>query len=122
MVQPPADRGTQTQQMQADCDSQNTAQAADASAVGSLWPGHAVLTVSDNGAGPPPDVAKEIFEPFVTSKPEGLGLGLPLVARCARRLDGEIQWDRVEQQTRFCLTFRVTIPTEKHDRIQSSSQ
>lgn len=122
MVQPPDDRRTQTQQTQAGCDVQNTTHAADASAEGSVWPGHAVLNVCDNGAGPPPDVANEIFEPFVTSKPEGLGLGLPLVARCARRLDGEIQWDRVGQQTRFCLTFRVTIPTEKHDRIQSSSQ
>jgi hypothetical protein len=70
----------------------------------------ALLTVCDNGKGPPPDVASEIFEPFVTSKPEGLGLGLPLVARCARRLDGAVHWDRVDQQTRFSLRFRVSTP------------
>lgn len=72
--------------------------------------GFAMLTVCDNGDGPPPDVASEIFEPFVTSKPEGLGLGLPLVARCARRLEGEVAWERVGQQTKFSLRFKVTIP------------
>ncbi len=68
----------------------------------------AVLTVIDNGSGPSNDVAEEIFEPFVTSKPEGLGLGLPLVARCARRLGGEVQWDRFDSQTRFCFRFKVS--------------
>lgn len=62
--------------------------------------------------GRPPEVANEIFEPFVTSKPEGLGLGLPLVARCARRLEGEVKWDRVGQQTRFSLRFKVMIPDD----------
>lgn len=74
--------------------------------------GYALLTVCDNGNGPPPEVAHEIFEPFVTSKPEGLGLGLPLVARCARRLEGEVQWDRVGQQTQFSLRFKVLIPVD----------
>lgn len=74
--------------------------------------GYALLTVCDNGEGPPPEVANEIFEPFVTSKPEGLGLGLPLVARCARRLEGEVKWDRVGQQTRFSLRFKVMIPDD----------
>lgn len=74
--------------------------------------GYALLTVCDNGMGPPQEVAAEIFEPFVTSKPEGLGLGLPLVARCARRLEGQVHWDRVEQQTRFSLRFKVTTPND----------
>ena len=67
----------------------------------------AAVTVSDDGDGPPSEVAGEIFEPFVTSKPEGLGLGLPLVARSARRLGGEVTWTRVDATTRFRLTFSV---------------
>ncbi len=78
---------------------------------GSLM-GYALLTVCDNGKGPPPEVASEIFEPFVTSKPEGLGLGLPLVARCAKRLGGDVQWDRIEKQTKFSLRFKVKIPND----------
>jgi len=74
--------------------------------------GYALLTVCDNGEGPPPEVASEIFEPFVTSKPEGLGLGLPLVARCAKRLEGEVKWERVGQQTKFSLRFKVAVPNE----------
>ena len=85
-----------------------------------VW--YALLTVSDNGKGPPKEVAGEIFEPFVTSKPEGLGLGLPLVARCARRLDGEVNWDRVEQQTKFSLRFKVTIPNNGSEHHFSESK
>ena len=84
--------------------------------------GFAILTVCDNGDGPPPAVANDIFEPFVTSKPEGLGLGLPLVARCARRLEGDVQWERLEQQTKFSLMFRVTVPEDKFMQKVSESK
>jgi len=84
--------------------------------------GYAMLTVCDNGEGPPPEVASDIFEPFVTSKPEGLGLGLPLVARCARRLEGEVQWERVGQQTMFSLRFKVMIPNEVSKQHFSESK
>jgi signal transduction histidine kinase len=67
----------------------------------------AELLVVDDGPGPPKQVANEIFEPFVTSKPEGLGLGLPLVARTAGRLGGQVSWDRDHGKTRFRMTFQV---------------
>ena len=63
------------------------------------------VDVIDNGNGPPNNVADEIFDPFVTSKPEGLGLGLPLVARSARRLGGTVEWCREHDQTRFTMTL-----------------
>ncbi len=61
------------------------------------------IDVVDDGAGPPDQVAEAIFEPFVTSKPEGLGLGLPLVARSAQRLGGKVEWKREGDQTRFTM-------------------
>lgn len=65
------------------------------------------ILVVDDGPGPNAEVADSIFEPFVTSKPEGLGLGLPLVARSARRLGGSVEWERLNQRTQFKLIVRV---------------
>ncbi|NND97087.1 MAG: HAMP domain-containing protein, partial [Pirellulaceae bacterium] len=74
---------------------------------------HLHIAIIDDGPGPPSEIADELFEPFVTSKPEGLGLGLPLVARAATRLGGEVKWDRIDRdghngpQTRFELTAKI---------------
>ncbi len=59
------------------------------------------LRVSDNGPGVSESVAEELFEPFVTSKPEGLGLGLSVVRRAAEYLGGSVQWKRETEQTVF---------------------
>ncbi|MEL6747341.1 MAG: ATP-binding protein [Pseudomonadota bacterium] len=40
-----------------------------------------LITITDNGGGIPHDMREQIFEPFVTSKPGGNGLGLALVAK-----------------------------------------
>ena len=37
------------------------------------------ITVSDNGTGISPDILPRLFEPFFSSKPEGVGLGLSIV-------------------------------------------
>ena len=63
------------------------------------------LRVTDNGPGISKAVVDELFEPFVTSKPEGLGLGLSVVRRAAEYLGGSCQWKRVEERTvfEFCV-------------------
>jgi len=65
------------------------------------------ITVSDDGPGPADEVATTLFEPLVTTKPEGLGLGLPLVKRAAETLGGNVQWQRRDGHTQFSLIFPV---------------
>ena len=54
------------------------------------------LRVSDNGPGVDPAMADHLFEPFVTTKKSGQGLGLALVRRLVRDLNGRISHDREE--------------------------
>jgi nitrogen fixation/metabolism regulation signal transduction histidine kinase len=49
------------------------------------------LTVSDNGQGFDPALIKRAFEPYVTSKPKGTGLGLPVVKKIIEEHGGRIE-------------------------------
>ena len=55
----------------------------------------AVLCITDTGCGIPPELAAEVFEPFVTTKPKdrGTGLGLAMVSDFARRAGGSAEID-----------------------------
>jgi two-component system nitrogen regulation sensor histidine kinase GlnL len=75
--------------------------------------GHAVrlpveLRVSDNGPGVPIAMREHIFEPFVTTKKSGQGLGLPLVRKLVRDMNGRISHERDE--TGGWTHFRVHLP------------
>jgi signal transduction histidine kinase len=64
------------------------------------------LEVLDTGSGPPPEVAARLFDPFVTSKPEGVGLGLAVARQIAEGHGGQIAWLRRDEKT----CFRVELP------------
>jgi signal transduction histidine kinase len=66
------------------------------------------VCVRDNGNGIDPAIANELFEPFVTSKPEGMGLGLSVVRRAAEYLGGDIHWQRDDDWTEFIFTSTLT--------------
>ena len=48
----------------------------------------AVLAVEDNGGGPPAGFEERLGEPFYTTKPRGIGLGLTMTMRAAEQLGG----------------------------------
>lgn len=66
------------------------------------------ITVSDNGAGVRKELRDHIFEPFVTSKKSGQGLGLALVRKLVRDMDGRIGHERDER--RGLTHFRIHLP------------
>ena len=70
------------------------------------------MDVIDDGPGPPPELASTLFEPFVTGKPEGVGLGLALASRVASDLGGGLSWSRVDGRTQFRLEIPGAIDEE----------
>jgi signal transduction histidine kinase len=71
--------------------------------------GKAVLEVFDSGPGPGEEVAARLFEPFTTTKPEGIGLGLAVAKTVAEGHGGALTWERIDGRT----CFRVEIPLDK---------
>ncbi len=69
------------------------------------------VRVSDNGPGIDPTMRDHIFEPFVSSKKSGQGLGLALVRKLVRDMNGRITHDRDEAGgwTHFRLHLPVAI-------------
>lgn len=49
-----------------------------------------VVTVQDNGKGIAPDMREKVFSPFCTTKPRGMGLGLPIVKRTVFDHNGRV--------------------------------
>ena len=65
------------------------------------------VTVSDNGAGIPEQLKEEIFEPFVSSKINGTGLGLSVVSKIVSDHGGVIEHSNKSGNTTFTLLLPV---------------
>jgi signal transduction histidine kinase len=72
-------------------------------------PPAAVVEVADSGPGPAPEVAERLFEPFVTGKKDGVGLGLAVARQVVEAHGGRITWRR--EAGRTC--FRIELPREQ---------
>jgi two-component system nitrogen regulation sensor histidine kinase GlnL len=65
-----------------------------------------MVSVQDNGRGIPQDLRAHLFDPFVTTKSGGKGLGLALVAKIVGDHGGVVQFDTEPRRT----VFRVLLP------------
>ena len=61
------------------------------------------ITVSDDGVGIPEDLRERLFEPFVSGKSGGTGLGLPVVHRAVEAHRGVVLVDTLARGTRFTV-------------------
>ena len=75
---------------------------------------HVLVTVSDTGAGIPPDVQRRLFTPFFTTKPAGVGtgLGLAISHRIVTGLGGNLDFvTEVGKGTTFRVRLPIAAPT-----------
>ncbi len=71
------------------------------------------IEVVDDGPGIPADLAQDIFEPFVSGRENGTGLGLALISKIVSDHDGLISVDSVPGRT----MFRVSLPVAPREGV-----
>lgn len=65
------------------------------------------IVVDDDGPGVSPAVRNRLFEPMVTTKPKGIGMGLPVVRRIVERHGGTVAYQPKEQGARFVVRLPI---------------
>ncbi len=75
--------------------------------------GNAVIaSVEDTGPGLSPEVRDKLFDPFITSKPQGMGLGLSISMGIITAHNGNLYYD---SQASNGAVFRFTLPVKQHN-------
>jgi two-component system, NtrC family, nitrogen regulation sensor histidine kinase GlnL len=68
------------------------------------------VCVIDDGPGAPVEIAEHLFDPFVSSKRSGRGLGLALVEKLVADQKGMVEYARETRDGRECTVFRLLLP------------
>lgn len=78
-----------------------------------------LVSVEDTGPGIPPELQGQIFNPFFTSKKDGVGLGLSIAAKI---VDDHRGWIQLKSQPGEGAGFRVFLPQTPEDDSKKDSQ
>jgi signal transduction histidine kinase len=70
---------------------------------------HVVVIIADTGVGMPPEVLKEIFNPFFTTKQDGMGIGLAMTKKVIEDHGGEIT---IQSLPQMGTSFHICLPIE----------
>jgi nitrogen fixation/metabolism regulation signal transduction histidine kinase len=81
-----------------------------------LAPGGIRFSVSDNGGGFPEQVRARVFEPYVTTKSKGTGLGLPIVKKIIEEHRGMIQIENIQPRG---ARISITLPAAKKNSVDA---
>ena len=83
-------------------------------------PHQVTLNVLDTGTGPAEDIGDKLFEPLVTNKRGGTGLGLSVVRDIAQQHGGKVSWQRQDDWTRFSVELPLVV--EEHIRVKTAGR
>jgi PAS domain S-box-containing protein len=77
---------------------------------------HIMLSVTDTGAGMPPEVVEHVFDPFFTTKdaPQASGLGLSMVQGFVQQSGGHI---KIHSEVGQGTTFRIYLPRGQEEAV-----
>src|SRR5262249_23325016 len=78
-----------------------------------------MVEIEDNGPGVPPELKEQIFNPFVTTKKTGVGLGLAIVSKIVDAHGGSVKLISPPHQG---ACFRVTFPVGTEDEARAKNQ
>ena len=70
-------------------------------------PDNVIIDIEDTGPGFANDTLNQLFEPFYTTKQNGLGLGLSISQQIMQSMDGELQASNTEHSG---AKFRLLLP------------
>ncbi len=93
------------------------------SSVSNIVGEHVSISVEDDGPGIPADLRERLFEPFVSGRVGGTGLGLPVVHRAIEAHQGTILVDVLPSGSRFTIVLpvsaRVEVSRAPHEHVDA---